>query len=35
MKDHAEIGQLTKFDALRENRDQLIDLEIWFKIASG
>ena len=32
MKDHVEIGQLTKFDAFRVNRDQVIDLEIWFKI---
>ena len=37
MKDHVEIGQLTKFDAfrvnrVRVNRDQVMDLEIWFKI---
>ena len=31
MKDHVEIGHLTKYDAFRVNRDQL-DLEIWFKI---
>ena len=32
MKNHVEIGHLTKFDAFRVNRDQVIDLEIWFKI---
>ena len=32
MKDHVEIGHLTKFDAFTVNRDQVIDLEIWFKI---
>ena len=32
MKDHVEIGHLTKFDAFRVNSDQVIDLEIWFKI---
>ena len=32
MKDHVEIGHLTKFDALRVNRDQVMDVEIWFKI---
>ena len=32
MKDHVEIGHLTKYDALRANRDQVMDLEIWFKI---
>ena len=32
MEDHVEIGNLTKFDAFRVNRDQVIDLEIWFKI---
>ena len=32
MKDHIEIGQLTKYDAFRVNRDQVVDLEIWFKI---
>ena len=31
MKDHVEISYLTKFDALRENRDQVVDLETWFK----
>ena len=25
-------SHLTKFDALRMNRDQVIDLETWFKI---
>ena len=32
MKDHVEIGHLTKYDAFTMNRDQVIDLEIWFKI---
>ena len=32
MKDHVEIGQLTKYDASRLNRDQVVDIEIWFKI---
>ena len=32
MKDHVEIGLLTKYDVFRMNRDQDIDLEIWFKI---
>ena len=32
MKDHVEIGHLTKYDAFRVNRDQVVDLEIWFKI---
>ena len=32
MKDHVEIGHLTKYDAFRRNRDQVMDLEIWFKI---
>ena len=32
MKDHVEIGHLTKFDASRVNRDQVMDLEMWFKI---
>ena len=32
MKDHVEIGHLTKYDALRVNRDQAMDLEIRFKI---
>ena len=31
MKDHVEIGHLTKYDAFRMNRDQVTDLEIWFK----
>ena len=31
MKDHVEIGHLTKYDAFRVNRDQVMDLEIWFK----
>ena len=32
MKDHVEIGHLTKYDAFRMNRDQVMYLEIWFKI---
>ena len=32
MKDHVEIGHFTKYDAFRVNRDQVMDLEIWFKI---
>ena len=32
MKNHVEIGHLTKYDAFRVNRDQVMDLEIWFKI---
>ena len=32
MKDHVEIGHLTKYDAFRVNRDQVMDLEMWFKI---
>ena len=33
MKDHVvEIGHLTKYDAFRVNRDQVMDLDIRFKI---
>ena len=32
MKDHIEIGHLTKFDAFRMNRDQATDLQTWPKI---
>ena len=32
MKDNVEIGHLTKYDASRVNRDQVMDLEIWLKI---
>ena len=32
MKDHVKIGHLTKYDAFRMNRDQVMDLETWFKI---
>ena len=32
MKDHVQIGHLTKYHAFRMNRDQVMDLEIWFKI---
>ena len=30
MKDLVEIGFLTKYDAFRVNRDQVVNLEIWF-----
>ena len=30
MKDHVEIGHLAKHDTFRMNRDQVMDLEIWF-----
>ena len=32
MKDHIEMCHLTKFDAFRVNKDQVIALETWFKI---
>ena len=32
MKDHVQIGYLTKYDAFTVNRDQVTDLEIWLKI---
>ena len=32
MKYHVEIGHFTKYNALRVNRDKVMDLEIWFKI---
>ena len=32
MKNHVEIGHLTKYYAFRVYRDQVMDLEIWFKI---
>ena len=32
MKDHVEIDHLTRYNALRVNRDQVMDLEIWLKI---
>ena len=35
MKDHVENGHLTKYDAFRVNRDQVMDLEIWFKILTN
>ena len=31
MKDHVEIGHLTKYDAFRMNRDQPMNLEIYSK----
>ena len=35
MKDDVEIGHLTKFDAFRVIRDEVMDLEIWFKILTN
>ena len=32
MKGHVEIDHLTKYDAFRVNRDQVMDLETWLKI---
>ncbi len=32
MKDRGEIGHLTKFDAFKMNRNEVMDLETWFKI---
>ena len=32
MKDDAEMGHLTKYNAFRVNRDQAMNLEICFKI---
>ena len=32
MKDHVEIGHLAKYSAFRVNRDQVMDIETWFKI---
>ena len=32
MKDYVQSCHLTKFDAFKINRDQVIDLETWFKI---
>ena len=32
VKDHVEIDHLTKYDAFRVNGDQVMDLEIRFKI---
>ena len=35
MKEHVKIGHLTKYDAFRMNRDEVMDLEIWFKICTN
>ena len=35
MKDHVEIGHLTKYDAFRVNRDRVMNLEIWSKIRTN
>ncbi len=32
MKDHGEINHLTKFDAFRMNRDEVMGLKTWLKI---
>ena len=32
MKDYVEIGHFTTYDAFRTNRDQAMNLEMWFKI---
>ena len=32
MKGHVEIDHLTQYDPFRMNNDQVMDLEIWFKI---
>ena len=32
MKDNVKIGHLAKYGAFRVNRDQVMDLETWFKI---
>ena len=32
MKYHVKIGHLTKYDGFRVNRDQAMNLEIWFII---
>ena len=32
MKDLLETGYLTKYDCFRMNRDQAVNLEMWFKI---
>ena len=32
MKDDVAIGDLIKYDAFRVNRDQAMNLEIWFKV---
>ena len=32
MNDHVEIGHLTKYDAFRVNREQVMDLETLLKI---
>ena len=32
MKDHVEIDHLTKYDAFRVNRDQVMDIKTWLKI---
>ena len=35
MKDHFEIGHLATYGTFRVNRDQVMDLEPWFKIHTG
>ena len=35
MEDHVESGHLIKYDDFRVNREQVMDLEIWFKIQTN
>ena len=35
MKDHVEVGHLTKYDAFRVNTDQVMHLEIWLNIQTN
>ena len=32
MKDHVDIGHLSKYDAFRVNKDQVMDFKMWLKI---
>ena len=35
MKDHVEIRNLSEYDAFRVDRDQVMDLKLWFKILTN
>ena len=35
MKDHVEIRNLSEYDAFRVDRDQVLDLKLWFKILTN
>ena len=35
MKDHVQVGHLTKYEAFRVNRDQVMDPEIRFKVLTS